>query len=71
MSELSLDLIFPGLRVENPISHYVIAPVSLKKLLEDVCEDFTTLAKNRNIHFKLGAVSELEVMGNLNSSGAW
>lgn len=64
MSELASDLIFLA-RVENPISHYVIAPVSLKKLLEDVCEDFTTLAKNRNIHFKLGSISELEVMGNL------
>jgi K+-sensing histidine kinase KdpD len=64
MSELASDLIFLA-RVENPISHYVIAPVSLKKLLDDVCEDFTTLAKNRNINFKLGSVSELEVMGNL------
>lgn len=64
MSELASDLIFLA-RVENPISHYVIAPVSLKKLLEDVCEDFTTLAKNRNINFKLGSISELEVMGNL------
>ena len=64
MSELASDLIFLA-RVENPISHYVIAPVSVKKLLEDVSEDFTNLAKNRNIHFKLGSVSELEVMGNL------
>jgi signal transduction histidine kinase len=64
MSELASDLIFLA-RVENPISHYVIAPVSVKKLLEDVCEDFSNLAKTRNIHFKLGAVSELEVMGNL------
>ncbi len=64
MSELASDLIFLA-RVENPISHYVIAPVSVKKLLEDVSEDFSTLAKSRNIHFKLGAVSELEVMGNL------
>jgi len=64
MSELASDLIFLA-RVENPISHYVIAPVSIKKLLEDVCEDFTNLAKTRNIQFKLGAVSEMEVMGNL------
>lgn len=64
MSELASDLIFLA-RVENPISHYAIAPVSVKKLLEDVCEDFTTLAKSRNIHFKLGDVSELEVLGNL------
>lgn len=64
MSELASDLIFLA-RVENPISHYVIAPVSVKKLLEDVCEDFTNLAKTRNIQFKLGSVSELEVMGNL------
>ncbi|MBA3994956.1 MAG: hypothetical protein C0469_15665 [Cyanobacteria bacterium DS2.3.42] len=64
MSELASDLIFLA-RVENPISHYVIAPVRIKKLLEDVCEDFTTLAKNRNINFKLGSISELEVMGNL------
>ncbi len=64
MSELASDLIFLA-RVENPISHYVIAPVSVKKLLEDVCEDFSNLAKNRNVQFKLGAVSELQVMGNL------
>ncbi|MCC7531882.1 MAG: HAMP domain-containing histidine kinase [Candidatus Melainabacteria bacterium] len=64
MSELASDLIFLA-RVENPISHYVIAPVRVKKLLEDVCEDFATLAKSRDIHFKLGSVSEVEVMGNL------
>lgn len=64
MSELASDLIFLA-RVENPTSHYVMAPVSVKKLLEDVCEDFITLAKSRDIHFKLGSVSEFEVMGNL------
>jgi len=64
MSELASDLIFLA-RVENPTSHYVMAPVSVKKLLEDVCEDFNTLAKSRDIHFKLGSVSEFEVMGNL------
>jgi signal transduction histidine kinase len=64
MSELASDLIFLA-RVENPISHYVMAPVSVKKLLEDVCEDFSTLAKTRDIQFKLGAVTDLEVMGNL------
>lgn len=64
MSELASDLIFLA-RVENPISHYVMAPVSVRKLLEDVCEDFSTLAKTRDIHFKLGAVTDLEVMGNL------
>ncbi|HIA54057.1 MAG TPA: HAMP domain-containing histidine kinase [Candidatus Melainabacteria bacterium] len=64
MSELASDLIFLA-RVENPISHYVMTPVSVKKLLEDVCEDFTNLAKTRNIHFKLGSVSEQEIMGNL------
>jgi Signal transduction histidine kinase len=42
-----------------------MTPVSVKKLLEDVCEDFTNLAKTRNIHFKLGSVSEQEIMGNL------
>ncbi len=64
MSELASDLIFLA-RVENPISHYVMAPVSVRKLLEDVCEDFSTLAKTRDIQFKLGAVTDLEVMGNL------
>jgi len=64
MSELASDLIFLA-RVENPISHYVMTPVSVKKLLEDVCEDFSTLAKSRDIGFKLGATSESEVMGNL------
>ncbi|HNB24305.1 MAG TPA: HAMP domain-containing sensor histidine kinase, partial [Candidatus Melainabacteria bacterium] len=58
MSELASDLIFLA-RVENPISHYAMAPVSIKKLLEDVCEDFTNLAKTRNIQFKLGAVSDM------------
>ncbi|MBC7998671.1 MAG: HAMP domain-containing histidine kinase [Leptolyngbya sp.] len=64
MGELASDLIFLA-QVENPISHYVMGPVKTKKLLEDVTKDFQSLAKTRDIHFKLGAVADEEVIGNL------
>lgn len=64
MGELASDLIFLA-QVENPISHYVMGPVKTKKLLEDVTKDFQSLAKARDIHFKLGAIADEEVIGNL------